>query len=317
MIRKNRATRGSANTSKRTRRAGSPAASPAAKRKESRGRSASGRSALGNYYSEIGRYPRMGREAEQAAARAAQAGDSQALDRLVESNLRFVVKLAHEYAHCGMPVEDLVSEGNIGLIEAAQRFDPERGTRFISFAAWWIRKSIHAALSEQAQVVRLPMSQIKKMRVVQSVERDLREELGREPTQDELAERLPSNLAAVDPIHRHGVRLTSIDEPVNPATNATFARTLEDEQPTIENRMLEDEKRDNLGSFCSRLNERQQQVISGRFGLDGEQRRTLSEIGEEIGLSREGVRQIESGAIKRLRKLIELGDRPRRPRNVA
>jgi RNA polymerase primary sigma factor len=261
------------------------------------------------YLREIQRNPVLTREEEIEIGRRAQSGDAVALNRLVESNLRFVVKIAREYATYGLPVEDLINEGNIGLLEAAERFDPERGVKFISWAVWWIRKSIRTALNEQLRVVRLPLSQIRKIRVVRETERGLQKDLGREPTSDEIVAKLPKALTHLEPIHRHDVRITSIDEPIAGTFRETLADVLDDpHHPSIESEMLDREAVEVVNSLCRQLDERQQTVISYRFGLNGKKRQTLREIGERIGLTRESVRQIECQAIKQLRRRMLSGN---------
>ncbi|MCP3978285.1 MAG: RNA polymerase sigma factor RpoD/SigA [bacterium] len=255
------------------------------------------------YFTDIRRMPMLTREQEAQLGRRAQSGDRRALNELVESNLRFVVKVATEYTDFGLPLEDLINEGNLGLMEAAERFDPERGVKFISWAVWWIRKAIRNALNEQPRVVRLPLSQLKRMRVVRETERGLKEDLGREPTNDEIAAQLPKKMAKIEPIHRHDVRVTSLDEPVAGEFQETYAETLQDTAcSSIEDDLVEQETRDNVDDLCNRLDRREREVISARFGLDGEKPRTLREIGQQIGLSREGVRLIELQAIKQLRR---------------
>ncbi|MBT8208354.1 MAG: sigma-70 family RNA polymerase sigma factor, partial [Acidimicrobiia bacterium] len=160
---------------------------------------------LSQYFSEIRGYPLLTKEEEQALARSIQAGDRKALDDLVKSNLSFVAKVASEYRSLGMPFEDLLNEGNLGLIQAAQRFDPTKDNKFISYAIWWIRKAILKALSEKAHVVRMPYSQIKKIKEIRRAERSLQREHGRKPTREEISDHLERPVEKIDRVLRHGV----------------------------------------------------------------------------------------------------------------
>ena len=264
------------------------------------------RSTLSRYLSDIREIAILSQEEEAALGREIQAGDEGALEHLVESNLRFVVSIAGEYRNLGLPFDDLINEGNLGLIEAAHRFDPDRGAKFISWAVWWIRRAIRTALSDQTFVVRLPVSQFKRMREVKATERDLTRDLGRPPTRDEMAAKLPRKLAQVDPIHRHGIRISSLDYTAPDEQRDTLADTLPDHKlVSIESRMLCDEQTENINELYEKLPDQLRTVIAWRFGLDGEQPQTLSEIGRRIGRSREGVRLIEGKAIDKLRKLFD------------
>ena len=264
------------------------------------------RSTLSRYLSDIREIAILSQEEEAALGREIQVGDDGALEQLVESNLRFVVSIAGEYRNLGLPFDDLINEGNLGLIEAAHRFDPDRGAKFISWAVWWIRRAIRTALSDQTFVVRLPVSQFKRMREVKATERDLTRDLGRPPTREEMAAKLPRKLAQVDPIHRHGIRISSLDYTAPDEQRDTLADTLPDHKlVSIESRMLCDEQTENINELYEKLPDQLRTVIAWRFGLDGEQPQTLSEIGRRIGRSREGVRLIEGKAIDKLRKLFD------------
>jgi RNA polymerase primary sigma factor len=264
------------------------------------------RSTLSRYLSDIREIPILSQEAEAALGRRIQTGEKAALEQLVEANLRFVVSIAGEYRNLGLPFEDLINEGNLGLIEAAQRFDPERGAKFITWAVWWVRRAIRNALSDQSYVVRLPVSQLKRMREVRATERELTRELGRRPTREEMAAKLPRKLAHVDPIHRHGIRISSLDFSAPDEQRDTLAETLPDHSlVSVEHRLLDEEQTENLSALYEKLPDPLRSVIAWRFGLDGEPPQTLSEIGRRIGRSREGVRLIEGKAIEKLRRLFD------------
>jgi RNA polymerase primary sigma factor len=262
-------------------------------------------SALGKYLAEIRRLPMLEREEERELGARARSGDESAVSRLVEANLRFVVKIAKEYRDRGVPLDDLINEGNLGLMDAARRFDPDRGTKFTNWAVWSIRKAILAALCEQGSVVRLPASQIARMREVRGAKRELRETLGREPSTEEMAARLPDNLAGLDPIHLHGLRITSLDEPVTDDTTLAYEETLADtSRPSIEAQMVECEMIDRALDSFGQLEESQRTVIAHRLGLDGRPPLTLTELGRHVGMTHEGVRKVECRATARLRKLF-------------
>ncbi|MCP3979846.1 MAG: RNA polymerase sigma factor RpoD/SigA [bacterium] len=263
-------------------------------------------SILSAYFSEIRNYPLLTKEEEQNLARDIQKGNRAALNELVESNLSFVAKVAAEYRSLGMPFEDLLNEGNVGLIEAAQRFDASKDTKFISYAIWWIRKSILKALSEQSNVVRLPYSQMKKVKEIRAAEKHLRRVLGRKPDREEISEYLEKSLSKIDRVLQHGVLEVSLDEPVGEDQDTHLADCLVDRSHiSMEEVLLDQEMTGGISEIFEHLSEQQQTVIQYRFGLNGQQPLTLQDTGREMGLSRERVRQIECQAKERMRKLFD------------
>jgi RNA polymerase primary sigma factor len=262
-------------------------------------------SILSQYFSEIRDYPLLTREEEQDLARDIQAGNRAALDQLVLSNLSFVAKVASEYRNLGIPFEDLLNEGNLGLIEAARRFDPDKNNKFISYAIWWIRKAILKALCEKAHVVRMPYSQIKKFKEIRRAEQELERELGRAPDREEISAHLSRCVSKIDKVLQYGVHETSLDIGVGEDQDTPLSEVLADERgPSPEDRMLARETSDGLGEVYGELNEQQRTVIAYRYGvLDGKPL-TLEETGKRIGVSRERVRQIENQAKERMRKLF-------------
>jgi RNA polymerase primary sigma factor len=271
-------------------------------------------SVLSQYFSEIRDYPLLTREEEHDLARDIQAGSREALDQLVKCNLSFVAKVASEYRNLGIPFEDLLNEGNLGLIEAAQRFDPEKNNKFISYAIWWIRKSILKALCEKAHVVRMPYSQIKKFKEIRKAEEELERSLGRAPTREEVSEHLSKCLSKIDRVLQYGVHETSLDLRVGEDQDTPLADMLPDQQcASPEDRLLEEEAHVGLGEVYGQLNAQQQTVIAYRYGVIGGRALTLQETGERIGVSRERVRQIENQAKERMRKLFRRRRRARRP----
>lgn len=262
-------------------------------------------SVLSQYFAEIRDYPLLTREEEHSLARDIQAGSRDALDQLVKSNLSFVAKIASEYRNLGIPFEDLLNEGNLGLIEAAQRFDPERNNKFISYAIWWIRKAILKALCEKAHVVRMPYSQIKKFKEIRRAERELERLLGRPPDRAEISEHLSRCVSKIDRVLQNDVHETSLDIGVGEDKETALADVLPDERTASpEQRLLGVETHSSLGEVYGQLNEQQRTVIAYRYGVLGRRALTLQETGERIGVSRERVRQIENQAKERMRRLF-------------
>lgn len=262
-------------------------------------------SILSQYFSEIRQYPLLTKEEEQSLARDIQRGDRRALNELVESNLSFVAKVASEYRYLGIPFEDLLNEGNVGLIEAAQRFDATKDTKFISYAIWWIRKAILKALAEQTGVVRMPYSQMKKFKEIRKAEKSLRRELGRKPDREEISVYLEKSVTKIDKVLQYGVHEMSMDEPMGDDHDTPLADMLVDGNGSSpEQRILDEEAQQGVGEAFARLSDQQRTVIAYRFGLVGEPPLTLQETGERMGLSRERVRQIECQAKERMRKAI-------------
>jgi len=263
-------------------------------------------SVLSLYFSEIRDIPLLTKDEEKSLARDIQNGNRDALHELVESNLSFVAKVASEYRSLGLPFEDLLNEGNVGLIEAAQRFDAGKDTKFISYAIWWIRKSILKALSEQSHTVRLPYSQMKKVKEIRQADKALRKELGRRPTREEISKHLSKSVAKIDRVLQHTAHEISLDEPIGEEQETPLSDCIVDHgRISAEERLLERELTHGVSQVFEHLSEQQQIVISYRFGLNGETPLTLQETGDRMGLSRERVRQIECQAKERMRRLFD------------
>jgi RNA polymerase primary sigma factor len=272
----------------------------AAPRKE--GRAATGDS-LNAYIREIARFSPLSAEEEQKLGRRIQQGDQEALQRLVESNLRFVVSYAKRYRGLGLSFLDLIHEGSLGLMEAAKRFDPERNVKFISYAVWWVRQAIFHSLSEQHRVFRLPQKLSGQISKVGTARDRLAAELERPPTTEELAQKTQLTEAEVEHLLRVGGDDVSLSAAVGEDGTLELGDTLEqDTIPSVELEMIRSSFEEQIRSLVSELEEKEQDVIRMRFGLDGEEPRTLQEIGEALGLSRERIRQIESKAKEKLRR---------------
>ena len=263
-------------------------------------------SSVSKYLSDIGEFPILSREEEHDLAESlSEKGQAGALNELVESNLSFVVKIASEYRNLGLPFEDLLNEGNIGLIEAAHHFDHNRGTKFITYAIWWIRKSILRALSQHSNLVRIPNYQLKKVKNVRATERALVRALGRRPDREEISRELQSTIAKIDEILQIKLRELSLDDKIGRDKDTPISDYLVDEGSTNpEEELLREESQSLIRLALKDLSEQEQTVLVNRFGLEGGRTFTLKEIGERMGISRERVRQIEAQAKKRLKKLI-------------
>jgi len=262
-------------------------------------------SVLSRYFSEIREYPLLTKDEEMALAEGVKRGDRSALNELIESNLSFVVKVSSEYRNLGLPFEDLLNEGNIGLIEAAHRYDASKGTKFITYAIWWIRKSILKALSEHSNLVRVPNYQMKKVREIRDAEASLRRSLGRAPQREEISTRLSKSVVKIDQVLQFTMREVSLDEKVGKDRDKPIAEYLVDPTCTSpEDDLINRESNSLVGEAMAHLTDQERVVVAYRFGLAGGPPLTLKEIGEKMGISRERVRQIECQAKGRLRKLF-------------
>jgi RNA polymerase primary sigma factor len=260
---------------------------------------------LSRYFSEIRSYPLLSKEQEQTLARNVKNGCRNSLHELIESNLSFVVKVASEYRNLGLPFEDLLNEGNVGLIEAAHRYDATKGTKFITYAIWWIRKSILKSLSEHSSLVRVPTYQMKKVREIRDAESSLRRSLGRKPRREEISNQLERSLSKIDQVLQFTLRELSLDEKVGKDRTTPIADYLVDDAAgSPEEDLIKRETNDLVKEAMLLLSEQEKTVLFHRFGISGGPSLTLKEIGEIMSISRERVRQIECQAKSRLRKIF-------------
>jgi RNA polymerase primary sigma factor len=257
---------------------------------------------LDKYLQEIGKVDLISAEQEVTLARRIKEGDQVALEKMVKANLRFVVSVAKQYQNQGLTLGDLINEGNLGLIKAAQRFDETRGFKFISYAVWWIRQSILQALAEQSRIVRLPLNRVGSLNKISKTFSELEQKFEREPSAEELAEVLQVTAAEILDTMKISGRAISVDDPFVQGEENSLLDVLEndgEEKPDVG--LLIDSLRTEVQRALGTLTQREADVVSFYFGLNGKQALTLEEIGERFGLTRERVRQIKEKAIRRLR----------------
>lgn len=254
------------------------------------------------YLEEIGGYSPLSPNEEIELARRIRKNDARALDKLVKANLRFVISVAKEYQGQGLPLQDLISEGNLGLIKAAQRFDETRGFKFISYAVWWIRQSILQALAEQSRVVRLPLNRVGAINKVGRALEELEKRFGREPSMEEIADKMEMTSYEVADVLKTSARHLSLDEPFKEEEGNSLLDVLEsDRYAPPDDTLMQESLQVEIDKVLSTLKPREAEIIKLYFGLDGDRPLTLEEIGEHFKLTRERVRQIKEKALRRLR----------------
>lgn len=262
------------------------------------------------YLREIGRVELLPPEEELRLARRVRRGDAAAREKMIKANLRLVVRIAKDYAGIGLPLLDLISEGNIGLMRAVDRYDPEVGTKFSTYAAWWIKQGIRRALANQGHTVRLPAHLVDKLFQMRRMHEELLRELGREPTTEELGKKLGTSEAVVRHWQALMQQTSSLDIPLGGESNATLGDSLADEGARLPEEVMEDRQlRAEMMKNVAELEERERRVVTRRFGLDGKPEALLEDIGASEGVSRERARQILERALRHLREKMaeELG----------
>ncbi|MDN3609039.1 RNA polymerase sigma factor RpoS [Vibrio ostreicida] len=257
------------------------------------------------YLGEIGFSPLLTAEEEVLYARRALRGDEAARKRMIESNLRLVVKISRRYSNRGLALLDLIEEGNLGLIRAVEKFDPERGFRFSTYATWWIRQTIERALMNQTRTIRLPIHVVKELNIYLRTARELSQKLDHEPTAEEIASQLDKPVDDVSKMLRLNERISSVDTPIG----GDGEKALLDIIPDVNNSDPEvstqdDDIKSSLIDWLDELNPKQKEVLARRFGLLGYEPSTLEEVGREINLTRERVRQIQVEGLRRLREIL-------------
>lgn len=258
------------------------------------------------YLNEIGASPLLTAEEEIRYSRLAQQGDEAARKRMIESNLRLVVKIARRYMNRGLAFLDLIEEGNLGLIRAVEKFDPELGFRFSTYGTWWIRQTIERAIMNQTRTIRLPIHVVKEINTYLRAARNLAQTLDHEPTAEDIAHLLNKPIADVERMLGLNERIASTDSNVMSDSGKTLLDTIPDKSIKDPTETLQEESvHSNLEECLSRLSDKQREVVERRFGLHGHAVSTLEEVGREIGVTRERVRQIQMDALKKLKRILE------------
>ncbi|GAA0695556.1 RNA polymerase sigma factor RpoS [Marinobacterium maritimum] len=258
------------------------------------------------YLNEIGFSPLLTAEEEVYFSRLALKGEEAARKRMIESNLRLVVKIARRYINRGLTLLDLIEEGNLGLIRAVEKFDPERGFRFSTYATWWIRQTIERAIMNQTRTIRLPIHVVKELNVYLRASRELAQKLDHEPTAEEIAALVDKPVANVERMLGLNERVSSVDVPAGQGADKPLLDTIADQDAADPETLLQSNNiSGNLNRWLEMLPEKHADVLSRRFGLRGYEMSTLEQVGQEIGLTRERVRQIQVEALRKLREIVE------------
>lgn len=270
--------------------------------------------ALGTYLKEISQVPLISPAEEVRLAKLIEKGDQKARETMIQANLRLVVKIAHDYANFGLPLLDLISEGNIGLMKGVDRFDWRRGNKFSTYAAWWIKQSIKRALANQSKTIRLPVHLVDKLARMRRVAMQLAEEFGREPTDEELAEELGLPVRKIAQLKRVSMRPSSLNALVGEDDSTELGDLVPDDKARTPLEVISEENlRAALKDVWHVLDERERLILSLRFPVEGEKTLTLEEVGKKLKVTRERIRQLQNLALKKLRVEIEKKDKRRQP----
>ena len=270
-----------------------------------------GDSGIKIYLREIGQTPLLTREEEVKLAKRIKKGDQAARQQMIKANLRLVVKIAHDYSSYGLPLLDLISEGNIGLMKAVERFDPKKGGKLSTYAAWWIKQSIKRALANQSKTIRLPVHLVDKIARMRRVGMQLAEEFGREPTDEELGEELSMAPGKIAQLRTAAIRPASLDATVGQDEDgASLGDLIGDEAATAPSDLLSDKNlRKSVMDLLHVLDERELKIITLRFGLDGKKEMTLEEVGKKFKVTRERIRQLQNIALRKIKRALDKQDK--------
>jgi RNA polymerase primary sigma factor len=264
------------------------------------------------YLRQIAEIPLLTPDQEVQLARRIKRGDQKAEIEMVSANLRLVVKIARDYANFGLPLLDLISEGNIGLMKAVERFDPKKGGKLSTYAAWWIKQSIKRALANQTKTIRLPIHLVEKIGKMRRVSSQMMEELGREPTDEELAEEIGLPSSKVAALKSAALRPASLDQPIQDDESFQFGDIVGDEESDNPFETLRDKDMlEEVEELLHLLDDRERMIINSRFGLDSQEPKTLEEVGETLGVTRERIRQLQNVALLKLRGALRKRERSR------
>ena len=268
-------------------------------------------SSLKLYLREISKTPLLTPEEEVQLAKRIKKGDKEARSHMIRANLRLVVKIAQDYAGYGLPISDLISEGNIGLMKAVERFDPKKGGKLSTYAAWWIKQSIKRALANQSKTIRLPVHMVDKIAKMRRISTILAEALGREPTDEELAEEIGLPRRKLAMLKQASQRPTSLDAPINEGEATEYGEIIGDERAANPLEMLSDKNlHGQLDGLLSVLDDRERKIIDERFGLTGKKPMTLEEVGRQFGVTRERIRQLQNSALTKMRRALRKKEKP-------
>jgi RNA polymerase primary sigma factor len=260
---------------------------------------------LNRYLKEIGRISLLTSEQEVELAGKIKKGDAKAREQMINSNLRLVVTIAHDYADLGLPLLDLISEGNIGLTKAVERFDPTKGAKLSTYAAWWIKQAIKRALANQSKTIRIPVHLGDKIAKVRRVSLQMSDELGREPTDDELAEELGIASEKLAQLKSIGIRPASLDAHTGDENSSEFGESVGDEEARSPFELLRDKNLlGEVDGLLDVLDQRERKIILRRFGLNGGKPKTLEDVGKDFGVTRERIRQLQNIALAKLRRAL-------------
>ena len=270
-----------------------------------------GDSGIKIYLREIGQTPLLTREEEVKLARRIKRGDQAARQQMIKANLRLVVKIAHDYSSYGLPLLDLISEGNIGLMKAVERFDPKKGGKLSTYAAWWIKQSIKRALANQSKTIRLPVHLVDKIARMRRIALQLTEEFGREPTDEELSEELGMTPSKIAQLRTAAIRPASLDATVGQEEDgASLGDMIGDESAHDPSDLLSDKNlRKTVLDLLHVLDERELKIINLRFGLDGKKEMTLEEVGKKFKVTRERIRQLQNIALRKIKRALDKQDK--------
>lgn len=257
------------------------------------------------YLRQIAQYPLLSPTQEVDLAAKIKKGNVAAKDEMIRANLRLVVKIARDYANLGLPLLDLISEGNIGLVKAVERFDPAKGGKLSTYGAWWIKQSIKRALANQGKTIRLPVHLVDKIAKIRRVGAGLSDELGREATDEEIAEEVGMNASKVTQLKQAAIRPASLDAPVGEEDSTEFGELVGDTAAVDPYESLSDKNMQmEMGDVLEQLDDRERKIINSRFGLDGSEPITLEEVGDKFGVTRERIRQLQNIALGKMRKAL-------------